>query len=484
MKTKRSITVLLLAMLMLFVACRSVGGPQESLGSTTAAETAAPEVFPLEAKTFNGMIFRVFSDYNAPDGLEFTDFALEEDSAVTIDSAVFKRNVFVSDTFDVKLECVSSQNDTFVPEVRQQIRSQDDVYALLATRFVSSRTLILDDCGYDLLPYSETLSLDRDWWDSSIQKELTINNRLYLIDGDFFFKHYDGVELLQFNKRIAEEELGGVDLYALVKDGAWTLDRFGEICVGMSRDLNGDGFIMSDDDQFAFTSQIDAVSTFVISGGNRLTSHASDGKVEFTDNTDKIYQTIEKVLSFYVDETWDAHRDVACAYGPLKIFSEGRSLFNWTMARFLENPLNRDMADDFGILPFPKYDDTQDDYINYVNFYHGYALMMPSSVKAPEDVTYITNALAFYGKQMVTPTYYETLLTTRYVRDDESAEIIDMIFKNTTYDMAIYYDIGGIRDVLQKSFYEGQNVFSSAFAGNLDILARDLEEINAYEGAR
>lgn len=140
------------------------------------------------------------------------------------------------------------------------------------------------------------------------------------------------------------------------------------------------------------------------------------------------------------------------------------------------------MTDDFGILPFPKYDETQTEYINYVNFYHGYGLMMPSSVQEPENVAYLTNAIAFYGKQYITPTYYETLLTTRYVRDDESAEIIDMIFENTTYDMAIYYDIGGIRDVLQKSFYEGQNLFSSAFAANKNLLESDLKEINEYEG--
>lgn len=480
MKKILKIMTVFLAALLLFSACKKDDGKQNDNSKSTG--TAAPKDFPLEKKTFGGMTFRVFSDYNAPDALDFTDFALEGDSEVTIDSAVYRRNALVSELFDVKLECASSQNDTFVPEMRKQMRSQDDIYALIATRFVSSRTLILDDCAYDLLPYSETLSLDCNWWDQAIQTELAINNRLYLIDGDFFFKHYDGVELLQFNKRIAEDELADTNLYQLVKDGAWTLEKFRELCTGISKDLDGDQLITSDQDRFAFSSQIDAVSTFIISAGNRLVSHTSDGKIEFTENTDKIYQTIDKVLKFYVDETWDAHRDVACAYGPLKIFSEGRSLFNWTMARFLENPLNREMADDFGILPFPKYDETQADYINYVNFYHGYALMMPSSVKAPDDVAYITNALAFYGKQLITPTYYETLLTTRYVRDDESAEIIDMIFVNTTYDMAIYYDIGGIRDVLQKSFYEGQNVFSSAFAANRDILARDIDEINDYEG--
>ncbi len=482
MKITHRILPFLLTSLLLFTACQKKPGMTETSKDSFSDTSAESDTFPHEIKTFDGMTFRVFSDYNAPDGLEFTDFDLEKDSSVTIESVVYKRNAYVSETFEIKLENMNSENDTFVPEVRKMMRSSDDTYSLCATRYVSSRALILDDCCYNLLDYSNELSLDKAWWDQSIQNELAINNKLYLIAGDFFFKHYDGVELLQFNKQIAAEELPNTDIYQLVKDGSWTLEKFNELCAGMSKDLDGDLMITSDNDQFAFSSQMDAVSTFIISSGNRLTSHTTDGKIEFTENTEKIHQTIDRILKFYVSETWDAHRDVACAYGPLKIFSEGRSLFNWTMARFLENPLNREMTDDFGILPFPKYDETQTEYINYVNFYHGYGLMMPSSVQEPENVAYLTNAIAFYGKQYITPTYYETLLTTRYVRDDESAEIIDMIFENTTYDMAIYYDIGGIRDVLQKSFYEGQNLFSSAFAANKNLLESDLKEINEYEG--
>lgn len=91
----------------------------------------------------------------------------------------------------------------------------------------------------------------------------------------------------------------------------------------MSKDLDGDLMITSDNDQFAFSSQMDAVSTFIISSGNRLTSHTTDGKIEFTENTEKIHQTIDRILKFYVSETWDAHRDVACAYGTAQNFLGG-----------------------------------------------------------------------------------------------------------------------------------------------------------------
>ena len=48
--------------------------------------------------------------------------------------------------------------------------------------------------------------------------------------------------------------------------------------------------------------------------------------------------------------------------------------------------------------------------------------------------------MAWYGQQYVTPQYYEKVLKLQKFRDEDAEEMLDLIFKNRTYDMAIAYN--------------------------------------------
>ena len=50
--------------------------------------------------------------------------------------------------------------------------------------------------------------------------------------------------------------------------------------------------------------------------------------------------------------------------------------------------------------------------------------------------------LAFEGYNSILPVYYETVLKNKYVRDDVSARMIDLIRENLATDFAIIYGVG------------------------------------------
>ena len=54
----------------------------------------------------------------------------------------------------------------------------------------------------------------------------------------------------------------------------------------------------------------------------------------------------------------------------------------------------------------------------------------------------ITEALAYYGKQIVTPAYYDVNLIGQSTRDEESADMLDIIFDSLVFDIGYYYQIG------------------------------------------
>ena len=87
----------------------------------------------------------------------------------------------------------------------------------------------------------------------------------------------------------------------------------------------------------------------------------------------------------------------------MEIFTSGRAMF---YAHFLYTaPEMRGMEDDFGILPFPKKDEKQENYITGLcDTFVGFCV--PADNKDPEFVGTIMEALCVSGSKNVIPAYY------------------------------------------------------------------------------
>lgn len=123
-----------------------------------------------------------------------------------------------------------------------------------------------------------------------------------------------------------------------------------------------------------------------------------------------------------------------------QMFMENRSLLYWILLHDIEK--FRDIKADFGILPVPKYDEAQKDYGCTVNQYHGYTMGVPVTVSDKDRAGIILEALAAKSKYTLHPAYYEIALQRKLTRDDESAVMLDIIFKSTVYDIGAIYNFG------------------------------------------
>ena len=82
--------------------------------------------------------------------------------------------------------------------------------------------------------------------------------------------------------------------------------------------------------------------------------------------------------------------------------------------------------------------------------------------KNPTRSSAVAEVLAHYGKEYLTPAYYEKTLYGQYVRDEESTEMLDIIFATRVFDVGIYYDIGTYRSQLT-SLFVSRNSLSSLY---------------------
>lgn len=127
---------------------------------------------------------------------------------------------------------------------------------------------------------------------------------------------------------------------------------------------------------------------------------------------------------------------------PYKLVKEGK----WTidklsqMASQVTNDINgdgqMDINDQYGILPYPKYDEEQDGY--HTNDRSG-LMCIPKTVGNPELCGKAVELLAYYSNDTVVKAYYDITLDGKLSRDEESKEMLDILFDGVVYDVGLNY---------------------------------------------
>ena len=70
-------------------------------------------------------------------------------------------------------------------------------------------------------------------------------------------------------------------------------------------------------------------------------------------------------------------------------------------------------------------------------------IVIPVSMENIETVGNITEAMACASYDMVTPSLIQVIASVKNVRDNESADIVQMIIRNRVFDIAHQYGISG-----------------------------------------
>ena len=154
-------------------------------------------------------------------------------------------------------------------------------------------------------------------------------------------------------------------------------------------------------------------------------------------------------------------------------FKDGRALFMYHMTESAQNFL-RDMEDDYMILPMPKGEVAQDDYHSYVNAWADAFVAIPTTAD-PELAGVVTEALAFWSWKYIRPKSYEMTYKLKTARNDNSAEMLDIVFSTLCLDFNYIYDFGGTFTAL-RSVAGGDKELASALASKMDKANTDIEK--------
>ena len=136
----------------------------------------------------------------------------------------------------------------------------------------------------------------------------------------------------------------------------------------------------------------------------------------------------------------------------------------------------RDMNDDYGFLPVPKYDETCEKYYTMVGA-GNHMPCIPKTTSDPERTSIILEALAAEGYRTVIPAYYEVALQRKYTRDTESADMLDIIKDGRVFDIGYYFLGGSLCVVGYDMAVAGKDNFASICASKVTGVGKQIEKI-------
>jgi hypothetical protein len=308
---------------------------------------------------------------------------------------------------------------------------------------------------YEDLPY---VNLEQPWYIGNAVDALSVQNHAYLMAGEYNLSILRFTYCMYFNKLIAENYNVG-DLYATVMDGKWTIDALDAIVKQVHEDVDGNG-VMDAADLYGFTTDYySAAVTYQYAFDNPVMTKDADGIPQLTYNSGKMPEIVNKLMDFFYANEGSYPGDWGVS-GP--IWQAGRALFLNGLFSSAEG--YRDFEFDFGIIPYPKWDEIQDKYYTMSDGAHD-VMAVPVTCIDTERTSIIVEALNAESYKQVIPAYYETALKVKYTRDEESVKVLDMLLAGRTFDFGYVYDgWAGVGFLLQDLTSKNSKDYASKYA--------------------
>lgn len=478
---KRIFALLTLLALLLCIVC-GCASDTDNVDSVTESSTVTEgesetDRIPYDTNGLNygGYTFRVLNYSNVLDNGWSdipNDLNVEAENGDLLNDSVYNRNKKVEDNLNIEISCRDLGHNDLSNAISKSVMSGSDDFDAAFPRMylfqqLANSELLLDLNSIDAFDFSQP------WWNQNSVECLTILGKLYGVASDITFQDKLCTYVTFFNHQLAED-YGLGDLYSLVENNEWTLDKLLQLGENASHDIDNNG-IYDQNDSYGLSCQNDGVYVLLHAANLRICKQDSDGNIVFALTEEKAVNTLQKIYSVVLDSRRYFNRQTfnLTLNDAVNMFNDNRTLF---LIRPIQSLfLMRNMQSDFGILPLPKLDISQSGYGSAVNPYSATLLCIPLSVFDAERSAEILQYLAYESHYTVIGPLYETVLGTKLIRDESSVKMLDITFGSSIYDIGLIWDFAGIVETIMLN--KDTNV-ASMLAANESAVIQAIENLN------
>ena len=421
-RNKRLLAILLAALMLLpmLVACGDTGDTTDTtVGDVTEGDTEKQPA--VEKNNYNDAEFTAI--YCA-DTFNEGYFFIEEDEIEMgndLEDKIYERALAVEDRLKVEFVNHALKLDEVTSALRNSIAGGMDEYDVCWTHSTTTVSNFLAP-GYLIdLNTIEDFDFEKPWWDDTANDYLALDEHLYMAFGDINIYLFDFHSTILFNKEVTNQHQ--INLYDEVKNGTWTIDKFITLVTDLALPAD-DG--SGNYDRIGYAGNATATMFGFLHGtGVDLFSYDEEG-VPYMEMVSETYlDVLTRYSNLFKDTKLCNTRDGDCV-----------TTFAAQKATFISCSVGqlgalREESFDYGLLPFPKYNKEQKEYISFVTN-QIQPMVIPKSAGNTARTGVILENLAAESYRRVRPEYFQVLLDSKYVRDHESMENMDMLFSSET----------------------------------------------------
>lgn len=440
----KKIIVLVLVFVMLFsiVACATVEDDKPNNNNT---DQVAEKIWDQKEYDFEEFEFVILGGANKGvvydrDGSDLDADALTGNEVI---DAVYNRNTLIEETYNCTIVHVESNSSSIQTAL---LTGTDEDVSLISIKLNTQFSYIEQQLLLDLYDQElVNLNLKAEWYNQNTLKDTTINGKAFCVGGDMLFTDENSTWMTLFNKELASRYLPEVNLYDLVREGKWTIDKMSEYAARATTELVADDK-WTYKDQWGYAGEGANYAAHMAGFGMRLAEVTPDGGIKLNMFSEDFYDAYGKVISLFSKSQAILAQDIKDYeeengyYAADAAFHEGRALFETTgMDRVIRF---REMTTDFGIIPNPKLTESQELYYTWTT-HQSPLVSLPWFCGDKERTSAIMEALFEESSYFLKPAHQERSLKYQGTRDDDSVEMLGIILGNTVYDIGVLYNFGG-----------------------------------------
>ena len=486
---KKTVSLILAALLLaLPMASCSDSGDTPADGTTAMADTTAPaETEPAETGraatkdnlpadfTLNGKTVGVYMRETVRQ--QDWDGGGEETGDIVYD-AVYQRTRSVEERLNVKFEATVMDGSwkDFGTGMEQNIMADDNVWQIVLTTgnaaISSSRDFLFQD-----LTQNKYIDFDQPWWWKSAMEELSLDGkRIRYLVGDLSLMNYTKAGVMFFNKELLEANgYKSDELYQNVIDRKWTYAMLREMCQTVYSDLNGDGIVNEGDRYGMFVNNPEFLYHMEYTMDIQRITRDENGYPVMNFDQDKASKAVDLLNDLM-------HNTKGIGYVDDKVteyakFTEGTMVFTPAQLTSVLSPAYREMEADYGIIPFPLMDETQEEYQNAIHNSSDY-FTIPITCPNPDEIGGVLEALCSESYRSVIEPFYETALKSKYSRDSYSGQCIDII-RDVSTKFFLFEYTGTVKGgtMIGAEVRKNRNNFASSYAKQVDATNKNIQNL-------
>ena len=412
----------------------------------------------------------------------------EEDTGEVVDTAVYQRNLTVTDRLNIAINepTVNTDWSGNANVIRNMVSSGSADYDIYGAYqyygiVIGSEGILFNLNNKENFPYND---FDREYWGTGYMKNMSFDGqKFYWATGDLALRYTGGMYVTYVNSTIFNNYYPDVNLYSIVDEGGWTMDKLSELASVAYVDLNGNG-TKDNKDQFGFVLQsIDPTDGVAAGCMVDFSTRDENGLPVISLDNEWTYKFWDKYYALmFNNEGTMLNPETDDSVAIMTNFGAGQYMM--TCNKLFQSPIYlRDMEDDFMILPMPKLDDTQPHYNTRI---HDSCTIfgVPVSVGGTDCISATLEALASESFKEVTPAYYEIALKVKFTRDSDSGRMIELCHENVTIDFAAQWSnkLGDINHFFRGRADAKEESIASTIAKNSKVWNKSMEKlVKAFE---